>query len=204
MRLGRSLATWVVIAGRRSLVAVARLFAAERGRIVSQLSARSNARIRGSTSSCPRTPAWSKLAEGFDWSEGPVWVKDGGYLLFSDIPRNSVMKWKEGEGISLFMKPLGLHRRGRLQPRAGQQRAERRSARTGRVLRARRSPRLAIGEKRRQANAGRQLSRASGSTAPTTACSNPTAICTSPIRRTDCRRILTIRGASSISAACIV
>lgn len=48
-----------------------------------------------------------KLAEGFEWSEGPVWVGDGGHLLFSDIPRNSVMKWKEGEGITLFMKPSG-------------------------------------------------------------------------------------------------
>lgn len=49
------------------------------------------------------------LASGFEWSEGPVWVKDGGFLLFSDIPRNSVMKWKEGdgEGISLFLKPSG-------------------------------------------------------------------------------------------------
>jgi len=48
-----------------------------------------------------------KLAEGFEWSEGPVWVKDGGYLLFSDIPRNSVMKWQDGKGISLYMKPSG-------------------------------------------------------------------------------------------------
>jgi gluconolactonase len=48
-----------------------------------------------------------KLAEGFEWAEGPVWVKDGGYLLFSDIPNNSVMKWKDGEGISLFLKPAG-------------------------------------------------------------------------------------------------
>ncbi|QDU13314.1 Gluconolactonase precursor [Gimesia maris] len=49
------------------------------------------------------------LSSGFDWSEGPVWMgnaKDG-FLLFSDIPRNSVMKWKEGEGASLFMKPSG-------------------------------------------------------------------------------------------------
>ena len=28
------------------------------------------------------------LASGMAWSEGPVWVKDGGYLLFSDIPNN--------------------------------------------------------------------------------------------------------------------
>jgi len=48
-----------------------------------------------------------QLAEGFDWSEGPVWIKDGGYLLFSDIPLNSVIKWKEGEGKSLFLKPSG-------------------------------------------------------------------------------------------------
>jgi gluconolactonase len=48
-----------------------------------------------------------KLAEGFEWSEGPVWVDDGKYVLFSDIPNNSVMKWKEGEGVSLFLKPAG-------------------------------------------------------------------------------------------------
>ena len=47
------------------------------------------------------------LASGFTWAEGPVWVKDGGYLLFSDIPRNSVFKWKDGEGISLFLNPSG-------------------------------------------------------------------------------------------------
>ena len=49
------------------------------------------------------------LAEGFDWSEGPLWIddKDGGYLLFSDIPPNSIFKWKEGEGASLYLKPSG-------------------------------------------------------------------------------------------------
>jgi gluconolactonase len=47
------------------------------------------------------------LADSFLWSEGPVWVKTGGYLLFSDIPRNTIYKWKEGEGISEFLKPSG-------------------------------------------------------------------------------------------------
>ncbi len=49
------------------------------------------------------------LASGFEWSEGPLWIPDpaGGYLLFSDIPRTSVMKWKQKEGVSLFMKPSG-------------------------------------------------------------------------------------------------
>ncbi|MEP7273781.1 MAG: SMP-30/gluconolactonase/LRE family protein [Acidobacteriota bacterium] len=55
----------------------------------------------------PRDARIEVLASGFDWSEGPIWIKDGGYLLFSDIPRNSVMKWKEGEGVSLYLKPSG-------------------------------------------------------------------------------------------------
>lgn len=49
---------------------------------------------------------------GFEWSEGPVWVPEsdnsfGGYVLFSDIPHNAVMKWQEGVGVSVFMKPAG-------------------------------------------------------------------------------------------------
>ena len=49
------------------------------------------------------------LADGFIWAEGPVWVNDekGCHLLFSDIPRNSVMKWIEGVGVDLFLKPSG-------------------------------------------------------------------------------------------------
>jgi gluconolactonase len=49
-----------------------------------------------------------KLAEGFTWSEGPVWMKRGGYLLFSDVPRNTVFKWEEGRMAALeFLKPSG-------------------------------------------------------------------------------------------------
>lgn len=47
------------------------------------------------------------VASGLDWSEGPVWVPEENCLLFSDIPRNSVMKWKADEGLSLFLKPSG-------------------------------------------------------------------------------------------------
>jgi gluconolactonase len=47
------------------------------------------------------------LASGMSWSEGPVWIRDGGYLLFSDIPRNSVMKWSNADGLTLFLKPSG-------------------------------------------------------------------------------------------------
>ena len=48
-----------------------------------------------------------KLASGFDWSEGPIWIKQGGYLLFSDVPSNTVYRWKEGEGVSIHLKPSG-------------------------------------------------------------------------------------------------
>lgn len=47
------------------------------------------------------------LASGFEWLEGPVWIKGEGCLLFSDIPRNAIMKWQEGVGTTLFMKPAG-------------------------------------------------------------------------------------------------
>ncbi len=53
------------------------------------------------------TAALEKLAEGYTWAEGPVWNRKEGYLLFSDIPNNSVFQWKPGAGASLFLKPSG-------------------------------------------------------------------------------------------------
>lgn len=47
------------------------------------------------------------VATGFEWAEGPVWDRKAGHLLFSDIPRNSVMKWTRQRGVELFMKPAG-------------------------------------------------------------------------------------------------
>jgi len=47
------------------------------------------------------------LASGFEWAEGPVWFSDGGYLLFSDIPRNSIHRWSEADGLTLWMQPSG-------------------------------------------------------------------------------------------------
>ena len=57
------------------------------------------------------------LAQGYDWCEGPVWVKDGGFLLFSDVPRNVVIRWKEGEGAREWLKPSGYTGR---EPRVGE------------------------------------------------------------------------------------
>ncbi len=55
----------------------------------------------------PRDAKLEKITDGFTWVEGPVWRKQGGYLLFSDIPANAVYKWKEGEGTSLYLKSSG-------------------------------------------------------------------------------------------------
>jgi gluconolactonase len=47
-----------------------------------------------------------KLAVGFKWTEGPVWVKD--HLLFSDIPNNAIDMWTPGKGLTRdFIKPAG-------------------------------------------------------------------------------------------------
>ena len=38
-------------------------------------------------------------------AEGPLWWKEGGYLLFSDIGNNQRLKWAPGEGVSVFYEP---------------------------------------------------------------------------------------------------
>ncbi|MDB5454875.1 MAG: gluconolactonase [Caulobacter sp.] len=51
--------------------------------------------------------AIEQLADGYVWSEGPVWVKDGGYLVFSDVPGNVMYRWSEADGATVFLKPSG-------------------------------------------------------------------------------------------------
>jgi gluconolactonase len=55
----------------------------------------------------PKDAQIEVLASGFVWAEGPVWVKDGGYLLFSDVPQNTVFRWSEKDGLTTFLKPSG-------------------------------------------------------------------------------------------------
>lgn len=54
----------------------------------------------------------------FSWSEGPLWISDareavvdgrgGGFLLFTDVPQNTLYKWSESGGLSTFLKPAGF------------------------------------------------------------------------------------------------
>jgi gluconolactonase len=49
-----------------------------------------------------------KLADGFAFIEGPIWInEEGGVLLFSDIPRNQIMKWSPSGTVTEFRKPSG-------------------------------------------------------------------------------------------------
>jgi gluconolactonase len=48
-----------------------------------------------------------KLADGFIWSEGPVWIPERQSLFFSDVPANRMYRWSEREGISLYLSPSG-------------------------------------------------------------------------------------------------
>ena len=62
-----------------------------------------------------------QLFSGMRWAEGPVWIGDGRYLLFSDIPNNRILRWDENTGLtSVFRQPsnfangLVRDRQGRL------------------------------------------------------------------------------------------
>jgi gluconolactonase len=54
----------------------------------------------------PTNPKLWKLAEGFKFTEGPVWVPGGEYLLFSDPNSNTIYRWKDGE-LSAYRTPSG-------------------------------------------------------------------------------------------------
>ncbi len=47
-----------------------------------------------------------KVAGGYQFLEGPVWSKEGGYLLFSDVPASKVLKITQ-DGITVFRTPSG-------------------------------------------------------------------------------------------------
>ncbi|MFZ0303415.1 MAG: SMP-30/gluconolactonase/LRE family protein [Terracidiphilus sp.] len=46
-----------------------------------------------------------RVASGFTWVEGPVWVGDS--LYFAEIPSNSIRKWSPAQGVSIWLEPSG-------------------------------------------------------------------------------------------------
>lgn len=47
------------------------------------------------------------LAEGFKWTEGPLWIPEGDYLLFSDIPNNRVLRFDFEQGVRPYLEVTG-------------------------------------------------------------------------------------------------
>ena len=47
-----------------------------------------------------------KLADGFVFTEGPVWIQSESRLLFSDVRANTIYQWTEAEGASTFIDPV--------------------------------------------------------------------------------------------------
>lgn len=52
-------------------------------------------------------PKIFKLADGFKFVEGPIWVRDGGYLLFSDPNNNTIYKYTADGHLSVFREKSG-------------------------------------------------------------------------------------------------
>lgn len=48
------------------------------------------------------TAAVEVLYDGCRWAEGPVWFNDGGYLVWSDIPNNRMLRWTPDLGVGVF------------------------------------------------------------------------------------------------------
>jgi len=55
----------------------------------------------------PAKPRIERLASGFVFTEGPVWVRDGGYLLFSDPNNNLIYRWTPDGGLSIYRTHSG-------------------------------------------------------------------------------------------------
>ncbi|MGH8309701.1 MAG: SMP-30/gluconolactonase/LRE family protein, partial [Steroidobacteraceae bacterium] len=47
------------------------------------------------------------VADGIEWAEGPLWDGRSQSLLFSDVPRNAIYRWREGHGIETLLAQSG-------------------------------------------------------------------------------------------------
>ncbi len=54
----------------------------------------------------PANPVLEKIATGFTWTEGPLWLP-AGKLLFAEIPSNSIRAWIPGSAATVFLQPSG-------------------------------------------------------------------------------------------------
>lgn len=55
----------------------------------------------------PREATLEAVADGIEWAEGPLWDAQTDTLLFSDVPRNGIFRWKAHGGVALFLPDSG-------------------------------------------------------------------------------------------------
>jgi gluconolactonase len=55
----------------------------------------------------PRDAKMEVIGEGMKWSEGPIWIRDGGFLLFSDVLDNTIYRWDAAGGCRKYLTPSG-------------------------------------------------------------------------------------------------
>jgi len=48
-----------------------------------------------------------RIASGFQFTEGPVWIPEANHLLFSDIPANKILSLKPNGQVTTFRDPSG-------------------------------------------------------------------------------------------------
>ncbi len=53
-------------------------------------------------------PELERLVTGFAFTEGPVWHPYDKYLIFSDILCNTLYRWSEADGLSVYRRPSYL------------------------------------------------------------------------------------------------
>jgi sugar lactone lactonase YvrE len=55
----------------------------------------------------PEGARWEQLATDFVFTEGPLWDPRTESVLFSDIPADTIYRWRAGEGATVFRRPSG-------------------------------------------------------------------------------------------------
>ncbi len=80
-----------------------------------------DARVESLDKRFPRqgNAAIERIATGFRWAEGPAYFRDGGYLLWSDIPNNRIMRWLEEDGHVSVFRTLSNYSNGNTRDREG-------------------------------------------------------------------------------------
>ena len=56
----------------------------------------------------PEDLALETLADGFGFTEGPIWHPTNQDLIFSDIPGNRMHRWSEAKGVAVFREPSNM------------------------------------------------------------------------------------------------